>query len=200
MSRQKLLCFVVLVLTVLPSCAFAQSPVFITQTPTIGNSGHTFFIFLPVANIGTGAATNMQLTSVALTFLGSTAGVTTTPADFPFLTGSGHLAPTGVRKLDLEFDNSKLINGNNYLLTVRGAYEANGKILGFALNRFVVYESGLTATHPQVLDLIAIKFDSLPGIDRLADNQELLAFVKGLPQISAAGLCDSPDCRLGHIR
>lgn len=192
MSRQKLLCFVVLVLTVLPSCAFAQSPVFITQTPTIGNSGHTFFIFLPVANIGTGAATNMQLTSVALTFLGSTAGVTTTPADFPFLTGSGHLAPTGLRKLDLEFDNSNLINGNNYLLTVRGTYEANGKTLGFALNRFVVYESGLTATHPQVLDLIAIKFDSLPGIDRLADNQELLAFVKGLPQISAAGLCDPP--------
>ena len=105
---------------------------FLTQTPTTGNSADTFFVFLPVTNIGSGAATNMRLTSVVLAHLGVPATSTILPATLPFATGSGYLAPSGVRTLDLEFDNKNLMAGNMYLLTVRGTYQAGGTTFGFS--------------------------------------------------------------------
>jgi hypothetical protein len=192
-APRKQLVFGVTLLIMLPCRASAQSPVFVTQAPTSGNSGDTFFVFLPVANIGSGDAANMQLTLVTLSHLGAPATTTLQPATLPFVTGSGFLGATGVRTLDLEFDNTKLIAGNTYLLTLRGTYQAGGATLGFALNRPVKYAPGFPATHEQILDVIALKFDSRPGIDRLADNQQLLEFLTGFPQISAAGLSDPPS-------
>jgi hypothetical protein len=188
MSPLRLLSLMALGFAFLSAPVLAQSPVFVTQTPTIGNSANTFFVFLPVANIGNGEATNMQLTSVTLNHLGAPATTTLQPATLPIVTGSGYLGPTGVRTLDLEFDNTRLVTGNTYLLTLRGTYQVGGTTLGFALNRPVVYVKGFVATHQQVLDAIAMKFQARPRIDPNADNQALLAFAKGLPQISAAGV------------
>src|ERR1035437_5945384 len=91
------------VLAVLSEPAFSQLPAFTTQTPLSGNSGGNFFVFLPISNIGNTAATNMQLTSVTLNHLGSSAADVRQPAKLPSMVGVGYLAPTGVIKLDLEF-------------------------------------------------------------------------------------------------
>jgi hypothetical protein len=191
MSCKKLLFSLSIVL--LPSFAVAQLPVFVTQTPTTGNSGRNFFVFLPVSNVGTAAAENMQLTSVALTSLGTSVATTTHPSPLPFQTGSGYLAPGGLRTLDLEFDNSSLVAGNRYLVKATGTYDLNGTKYGFVLNRPVKYSQGFAASsHQQVMDVIAAKFTSLPRTDPQADDQELLNFVIGLPQISTAGL-DTDD-------
>jgi hypothetical protein len=168
-------------------------PIFSTQTPTTGNSASTFFVFLPVANIGSLAATGMRLTSVTLNHLGAPATSTLVPAILPFTAGSGYLGPSGARTLDLEFDNTKLVKGNTYLLTVRGTYQVGGNTYGYALNRPVTYIPGFAATHELTLDAIDKKFDALPGIDILTDDEALLAFVSGLPQIAAAGLGDPPS-------
>jgi hypothetical protein len=188
MSSRRHLPVLMVALAFLTTPVFAQTPQFATKTPVTGNTGSAFFVFLPVANFGTGAASNMQLTSVTLNHLGAPAAPTLVPATLPSVTGSGYLGPGGVRTLDLEFDNSKLAAGNTYLLTLRGTYQVGGTTRGFALNRPVAYAPGFAATHQQVLDLIGTKFQSLPGVDRQADNQTLRAFVDGLPQISAAGV------------
>jgi hypothetical protein len=192
MSCQKLLFAFALLFSVPPSLALAQSPVFATQTPTSGNSANTFFVFLPVANMGSGAATKMRLTSVTLNFLGQPVATLEQPAALPFVTGSGYLGSGAVRTLDLEFDNSKLVAGNRYLLTLRGAYEANGGTFGFALNRPLVYVKGFAATHQQVINVIEGKFQSRPRIDPQADDKTMLAFVSGLPQVSSSGLQVDP--------
>ena len=176
------------ILALLSKPALSQLPVFTTQTPILGNSGDNFFVFLPIANIGGGTATNMKLTSVALTHVGISAAEATQPASLPSLVGSGLLAPTGVIKLNLEFDNSHLSAGTTYLVTVRGTYQVGNNTYGFALNRPVPFTKGFAASHEQVLDAIAAKFDNVPGLDQSADNQTLLQFVSGLPQISNAGV------------
>ncbi len=176
------------ILALLSKPALSQLPVFTTQTPISGNSGNSFFVFLPVSNIGGGTATNMKLTSVALTHVGISAAEATQPANLPSLVGSGLLAPTGVIKLNLEFDNSHLSAGTTYLVTVRGTYQVGNNTYGFALNRPIPFTKGFAASHQEVLDAIAAKFDNVPGLDQSADNQTLLQFVSGLPQISNAGV------------
>jgi hypothetical protein len=171
-----------------PTTLLAQRPLFVTQTPVMGNSGNTFFIFLPMANNGDADATNIQLTSVALTHLGSPAATLLLPAALPSLTGSGFLAVGGVRKLDLEFDNTTLQNYTNYLLTIGGTYQINGTTVGFSLNRPVIYTSGFAVSFIQLLNTISSKFESLTEGDENTQNLAMLAFVKGLPQVSNAGI------------
>jgi len=171
--------------------AQAQVPAFATQTPTAGNSANTFFVFLPVANVGTGDASNIQLTSVALNFLGSPATTVIQPATLPFTPGTGFLGAGGVRILDLEFDNTPLVSGNTYALVVSGTYQANGTTNNFALNYSpLVYASGFTATHDQVLDVIGWKLDAFPEIYNFADYPALLAFISGVPQVMAVEVGD----------
>jgi hypothetical protein len=184
--RLKLLFGIAILPILLPSQASSQSPVFVTQAPFSGNSAGSFFVFLPVANMGGGDASNMQLTSVTLNFLGQSAAALEQPAALPFVTGSGFLSSGGVRTLDLEFDNSKLVAGNRYLLTVRGTYQSNGTTSGFALNHPVVYSAGLSGTHQQILDIILAKLNSLSLADPRAESQALLTFMSGIPQISSA--------------
>jgi hypothetical protein len=185
---------VAFVFLLVPSFAMAQLPVFQAQTPTVGNSGNNFFLFLPVANVGSGNASGIQLTSVALNFMGSPAATVTFPETLPFTPGSGFLGAGGVRILDLEFDNASLVVGNSYSLVVNGNYQANGTTNNFTVNYSpIAYSTGFAATtHQQVLDVIGLKFDALSGPDPVADNQVLVAFAGGLPQVSAAGLEDPP--------
>src|SRR5215472_8210337 len=183
--------FVVLTLLVQTRAA-AQKPLFVTQTPTSGNTGNRFFIFLPVANIGSVAATSMQLTSVTLNFLGQPVATLEQPAVLPFVTGSGYLGSGAVRTLDLEFDNSKLAAGNKYLLTVRGTYQSNGGTFGFVLNRPLTYANGFAVSHQQVIDTILAKFATRPRVDRQADDEMMQAFVMGLPQVSSADVQVNP--------
>jgi hypothetical protein len=192
MSRQKFLFGTTLMIATLPFRASAQSPVFVTQTPISGNSGNSFFVFLPVANIGSGDATNMQVTAVTLSHLGAPATATLLPATLPFVTGSGFLGTTGVRTLDLEFDSTKLVTGNTYLLTLRGTYQVGGKTLGFALNRPVVYAKGFAAAPQQVVETILSKFENRPRLDPQADDEAIVAFANGLPQVASAILQVNP--------
>jgi len=169
---------------------YAQAPAFATQTPLQGNSGSSFFVFLPVANVGSGDATNIEITSAALTLLGSPVAQLKVPSALPYVVGFA--APTGVQTLDLEFDNTRLISGDRYLLKISGSYQSGATTFGFALNRFITYSRAFSFPHEQVLQSITAKFDSLPGADAQADDQVMLSFVQGLPQVASAGLQVDP--------
>ena len=164
----------------------AHGPTLTVQTPLIGNSGNAFF-FLPVANLGTARADNITVTSVALTLLGSDVATVLVPATLPQVVG--YAEPTGIQWLDLEFDSSHLVTGTRYLVKVSGTYDVSGTTSGFSLSRYVVDGAG-PALHSQVLDIIAKKFQTLPGVDRQIDTQSLAAFIQGLPQISDVDLDD----------
>jgi hypothetical protein len=180
----------VMVLLLSPLSSMAQAPAFATQTPLQGNSGTSFFVFLPVANVGSGDAKNIELTSAALTLLGSPVAQLKVPSALPHVVGFA--APTGVQTLNLEFDNTRLISGDRYLLKISGTYQSGGTTFGFALNRFITYSKGFAVAHEQVLQVITAKFDSLPGADAQADDQAILSFIQGLPQVSSAGLQVDP--------
>jgi len=183
------LLFLILFALLVPVFALSQTPVFVTQKPITGNSANSFFVFLPMANIGKGDATDVHLTSVALDFMGSAVAPVTQPSAFPFKTGSGYLGAGGVRVLGLEFENSSLVSGNTYSVRVTGTYQVNGATRDFTLKSLpLVYRPGFSGTHEDVLDAIGMELDSLPGLDRMADDRELLTFIQGLPQISEAGL------------
>jgi len=51
-----------------------------------------------------------------------------------------------------------------------------------------------SATHLEVLDAIKQKWNSLPGVDANADNQELLAFVGTIPEFSDSWLDTRCSC------
>lgn len=188
MSRLSLIfCFAVF--SALPAGLQAQSASFVTQTPTTGNAGNTFFVFLPVNNAGAADASSIEITKVALTHVGTSVGTLETPAALPFQPGTGFLAAGGTRVLDLEFSNSQLVNNTVYLLTVSGTIQANGKSVGFSLNRPIVYKTGNTAAaHSDVINLITLKANTLPDTDKATQNQALLNFVLHLPLVSRAGI------------
>jgi len=176
---------VVLFLTAASILSVAQAPSLTAQTPLIGNTGSAFFVLLPVANLGNARADNITVTSVALTLLGSSVATVLVPATLPEVVG--YAEPTGVQWLDLEFDNSHLVTGTRYLVKVSGTYDAGGTTSGFSLTRYVVDTAGPTS-HAALMDIIAKKFQALPGVDAAADNQGLVTFIQGLPQISGAEL------------
>lgn len=172
----------------LPIVLHAQSAVLVTGTPTFGNTGNTFFAFLPITNAGSADASSMELTSVSLTHVGTVVSDLELPVSLPFQPGTGFLGAGGTRTLNLEFSNSKLSNGSTYILKVNGTYQVNGKTLGFSLNRPLLYKSGMTATHSQVTQLILQKANCLPDTDKSTQNQIMLKFVSGLPLVSKAGI------------
>jgi hypothetical protein len=188
MSRVLLQCRVLAFVLLFSRLALAQTAILVVQTPITGNSGSDFFVFVPVANIGDGAATDIQLTSVALTALGLPVAAVLQPPTLPFVPGSGYLGPGGVRKLDFEFDNSTLAIGNSYTVQVSGTYQVNQTPLTFSLSVPVTYSSGFAATHSQVLDAILAKLQNVAGLDAQTDDQTMLAFVQGLPQVQSAKL------------
>jgi hypothetical protein len=185
MFRLKLLLVFGLLLSVTSFRASAQQPAFVTQSPIVGISGHTLFVFLPVSNIGAADADGVELTAVALTHMGSPAAKLIQPATLPMVTGSGFLGHGGTWTLDLEFDNSTLATGNTYLAKVSGTYKFGGKTLEFALSRPVVYSSTFPLTHEEVVDTLVAKLENLPG-SRQEQSQALLQFINGLPQVSGA--------------
>jgi hypothetical protein len=161
---------------------------FVTQTPTFGNTGNTFFVFLPVMNAGTADADSIELISVSLTHVGTVVGNLLQPTSLPFKPGSGFLGAGGTRTLDLEFSNSQLVSGSTYMLKVNGTYQVNGKTAGFAVNRPLLFKPGLTAKHMDVINLIGLKGNSLPDTDQATQNQMMLEFVSGLPLVARAGI------------
>ena len=189
MFRLKLLLVFGLLLSVTSFRASAQQPVFVTQSPIVGISGHTLFVFLPVSNIGTADADGVEITAVALTHMGSPAAKLIQPATLPMVTGSGFLGHGGTRTLDLEFDNSTLIGGNTYMVQLHGTYKFRGKAHGFVLSRPLIYSETFALTHEQVMSAILTKLKSLPG-SLAKKSLALLQFINGMPQVSGAMIED----------
>jgi hypothetical protein len=154
-------------------------PIFSTQTPTTGMGNGVFYVFLPLVNTGAGTATNVRVTA-------ATMGVA--PLTSPALPLSlSALAPNGVNTLELHYNGSNLMVGRNYLLTVRGTYQSGTVILGFAVNRIITVQNASSFLETEIaqwaaIDALTLEANSLPGLDRNADNAALLAFIRGRPE------------------
>ena len=185
MSRQRRLLGAALLFLILPSRASAQSPVFTTQTPESGVVGSTFVVLLPVFNTGSAEADNVQVTSVTL------GHATLASPSLPVSVGI--LAPADHYEIHLQFDDSTLVSGQKYLLTVRGTYTVGTETFGFALNRFLTVSvaTGTVQTELRrwiVLDAVKAKFASLSFSDRTADNEEMLGFLQTFPDFVDSGV------------
>ena len=178
-----LVTFVLLGLT--PWCvAQTAGPAFSTQSPVSGVMSNKFVVLLPIVNSGSGTADDVTVNSVAL---GANAPLL--PA-VPIAVGT--LDAGDHKVVNLQFDSGKLTLGSNYLLTVRGTYQSNGKILGFAVNRFIqptVPVTDVTTVLRRWVTLDAIKdfCDSLPGTDPKNDQAAILGFLRSRPEIVSTG-------------
>lgn len=170
----------------LASSVSAQAgPAFSTQAPISGIVGSTFTVFLPVFNTGAADAANVLVTSVALGHMA--------PTNLSLPQSIGTLVAGDHHVLDLGFDAGVVSVGANYLLTVRGTYQAGTQTLGFALNRFVGVSipSDSTATliqHWIVLDEALAEANSLPGLDPVADQQTMLNSFRSHPEFIDSGI------------
>jgi hypothetical protein len=170
----------------LVSGGWAQSlPAFSTQAPMSGKTDSQFVVLLPLFNIGTVGAANVEVTSATLGL--SQLNSPALPVSVGTLSAGDHSV------LDLQFNASNLILGANYLLTVRGTYEVGTQKFGFAVNRFlkVTIPSNFILTqlqHWMVLDAVRIKFDSLPRLDPVSDNQTMLDFIRSRPEFADSGI------------
>jgi len=107
------------------------APALSTLTATSGTVGGAFFIYVPLADTGTGTATSVLVQSITLG---------TAPLSGPTLPISiGTLTPGASYPLNLSFNDAALVAGKSYLLTIRGTYSAGGPTLGFAVNRIVKF-------------------------------------------------------------
>jgi len=156
------------------SASLAQTgvPSFSTQQPISGMIGSNFMIVVPLANVGTGIAGTVEVTSISCG-----GAVLRTPA-LPLPIGS--LSPNDFHMLVLQFDGQNLGAGGTYLLTVRGTYTSGTQTLGFAVNRFftVIVATGYEQNELQewaTQSAVDAKFDSLPHLDVYADNQEMFS-------------------------
>lgn len=169
------------------SASVAQTgvPAFSTEQPISGMIGSNFMIVVPLANVGTGIAGTVEVTSISF----GTA-VLNNPT-LPLRIGS--FSPSDLRVLILEFDGRTLGIGGAYLLTVRGTYTSGTQTLGFAVNRFftVTVASGYEENELRewaTQSAIDAKFASLPHLNIHADNQEMLSFFRSRPEFVDSGI------------
>lgn len=114
-----------------------QSPRFSTGTPDVLNSENRVSFALPLLNIGTGTAANVQVTSITL---GSA-----TLLSPPLPVFLGDLGADNAVSANARFSGSGLTVGSRYLVTVRGTYESGGATFGFTVNRYIVIPSPIEA-------------------------------------------------------
>ena len=107
----------------------ASKPQLITGNATVLNTGEEIIISLTIANTGDDPATNVFLTGATF---GSARRIS--PQNFPVFIGS--LQHEGSGSIGVRFNNTGLVPGQQYLLTLRGTYQAGGT-LGFAVNRYL---------------------------------------------------------------
>jgi hypothetical protein len=167
------------------SLAQTGVPSFSTQEPISGMIGSTFMIVVPLANVGTGIAGTVEVTSISFG-----AAVLNTPT-LPLQLDS--FPPNDLRVLILEFDGRKLGTGGTYLLTVRGTFTSGTQKLGIAVNRFfsVTVATGYEENELKewaTQSAVDAKFDSLPHLNINADNQEMLTFFRGRPEFVDSGI------------
>jgi hypothetical protein len=111
---------------------WAQTPRFTTQAPAVANQGSSLFILLPLVNSGSATATSVQITSITLGTLNPT-----TPSSLPLVMGT--MAAGSVSFANLAFNDTGLITGNVYTLTVHGTYVFNAVTSKFSVSRFIKF-------------------------------------------------------------
>lgn len=107
----------------------ASKPQLITGNATVLNTGEEIIVSLTIANTGDDAALNVYLTGATL---GAARRIS--PQNFPVYIGS--LQREGSGSIGTRFSNTGLVPGQQYLLTLRGTYQAGGT-LGFVVNRYL---------------------------------------------------------------
>ncbi len=162
-----------------PGVSAQSGAVFSTQAPISGQVGTQFVVFLPLFNTGTSDAANVQVTSVTLGHQ--------VPSNLNPPLAIGTLVVGDHNSLDFRFEDSGLVTGANYLLTVRGTYQVGTQTFGFTVNRFLALTVPSAATltliqHWIVLDDVLAVANSLPGIDPAADNQTMLNYLRSRPE------------------
>ncbi|WP_219135280.1 hypothetical protein [Janthinobacterium sp. UMAB-60] len=127
----------------------ASKPQIGTGNATVINTGEEVIVSITVANIGNETASKVFLTGATL---GAARRIS--PQNFPVYIGS--LTNEGSGSIGARFSHTGLTPGQQYLLTLRGTYEAGGT-LGFVVNRYVMipqpapYASPRLRSHVNVL-------------------------------------------------
>jgi hypothetical protein len=106
------------------------SPQLTGAAPTLINTGTSLYVSLPISNSGAAPAPTVFATSITL----GTAP-RKSPQVLPVFVGD--LAIGGTGSLNAQFDSSRLVIGQQYLLTVRGSYGPKYAKQGFTINRYV---------------------------------------------------------------
>jgi len=186
-----LLCAGIL-LTAVPNISgqSVSGPFFSTGEPVLGSVDNAVIVFLPLANTGASAATNVEVISATL---GNAQLISPL---LPFELGT--MPNAKVSTLSLRFDASSLVPGNKYLVTVRGDYQSNATALGFAVNRIFTYQPNVAGlTEGEVVALVGAKYASLPQVNQDDDNQALLTYVLSLPEVANAHIPSGGGAVLG---
>jgi hypothetical protein len=107
----------------------ASKPQLISGGATVINTGEELIVSLTLTNMGSEPASKVFLT-------GATLGPARrlSPQNFPVYVGN--LQNEGSGSIGARFSSTGLNSGQQYLLTLRGTYEA-GSTLGFAINRYL---------------------------------------------------------------
>ena len=110
-----------------------QAPRFSTGTPDVLNSENRISVTLPLLNIGTGAATNVRVTSITL------GSATRLSPPLPLFLGD--MGVDNTESVYGRFSINGLAVGSRHLMTVRGTYQSDGATFGFTVNRYIVIPS-----------------------------------------------------------
>jgi len=108
----------------------ASKPQIGTGNATVINTGEEVIVSITVTNIGSETASKVFLTGATL---GAARRIS--PQNFPVYIGN--LTNEGSGSIGARFSTTGLTPGQQYLLTLRGTYEAGGT-LGFVVNRYVM--------------------------------------------------------------
>jgi hypothetical protein len=156
-----------------------SSPTLSTLEPLSGMVGDTFYVYLPVMNTGKGTVISLKVTSALL----GSAQLEQPKLPIPL----GSLAPGGRTIVNLRFNDGNLFIGHDYLLRLSGSYVSGAMTVPFAASRSLIVTQATNflqteVEHWQAIDAISAKFDSLPGLNRDADNMTMLTFLRSRPE------------------
>lgn len=107
----------------------ASKPQLISGGATVINTGEELIVSLSLSNMGADPASKVFLTGATL---GTARRIS--PQNFPVYIGN--LYQEGSSSIGARFSSSALTVGQQYLLTLRGTYEAGGT-QGFVINRYL---------------------------------------------------------------
>lgn len=123
-------------------------PQLTTGNATVLNTGDELIVSVTVANLGTAPAAKVVLTGATLG-----AARRLSPQNFPVYIGD--LQTEASNHIGARFSTSGLATGQQYLLTLRGTYQAGGT-QGFAVNRYLTIPAAAPYITPRLRSHVSV--------------------------------------------